>query len=54
MQEVRNLLVFCRTPRTRKEICEYLELFSVMYAVMLLVDSGKIKMTNPEKPKSRK
>lgn len=58
MEEVRNLLVFCRTPRTRKEICEYLGLSSVTYAiqtyVMPLVDSGKIKMTNPEKPKSPK
>lgn len=55
---VNNLLVFCKTPRTRKEICEYLGLASVTYAVqtyvMPLVESGKIKMTNPEKPKSSK
>lgn len=53
-----NLLVFCKTPRTRKEICEYLGLTSVTYAiqtyVMPLVESGKMKMTNPEKPKSSK
>ena len=58
MEEASNLLVFCRTPRTRKEICDYLGLSSVTYAiqtyVMPLVDSGKIKMTNPEKPKSPK
>ena len=58
LEEVNNLLVFCRTPRTRKEICEYLGLSSVTYAiqthVMPLVESGKIKMTNPEKPKSPK
>mgnify|MGYP001248461155 FL=1 len=58
LEEIKNLLVFCRTPRTRKEICEYLGLSSVTYAiqthVMPLVESGKIKMTNPEKPKSPK
>lgn len=58
LEEVNNLLVFCRIPRTRKEICEYLGLSSVTYTiqthVMPLVESGKIKMTNPEKPKSPK
>lgn len=58
LEAVNNLLVFCRTPRTRKEICEYLGLSSVTYAiqthVMPLVESGKIKMTMPEKPKSPK
>lgn len=57
-EEANNLLIFCRTPRTRKEICEYLGLSSVTYAiqthVMPLVESGKIKMTIPEKPKSPK
>ena len=58
LEGVNNLLVFCRTPRTRKEICEYLGLSSITYAiqthVMPLVESGKIKMSNPEKPKSPK
>lgn len=58
MEDVSNLLVFCRTPRTRKEICEYLGLSSVTYAiqthVMPLVESGRIKMTNPDKPRSSK
>ena len=57
-EEASNLLAFCRTPRTRKEICEYLGLSSVTYAiqthVMPLVGSGTIKMTNPERPKSPK
>ena len=57
-EEINNLLVFCKTPRTRKEICEYLGLSSITYAiqthVMPLVASGKIRMTNPEKPKSPK
>lgn len=58
LEEENNLLAFCRTPRTRKEICEYLGLSSITYAiqthVMPLVESGKIKMTNPDKPKSPK
>ena len=55
---VKNLLLFCRTPRTRKEICDYLGLSSVTYAIqkhiMPLVDSGKIKLSIPDKPKSPK
>lgn len=58
LEDTNDLLVFCRTPRTRKEICEYLGLSSITYAiqtyVMPLVESGKIKMTNPDKPKSTK
>ena len=53
-----NLLLFCKTPRTRKEICDYLGLSSVTYAiqthVMPLVDKGIIKMSMPDKPKSPK
>lgn len=56
--ETNNLIVFCKTPRTRKEICEYLGLSSVTYAiqthVMPLVESGKIKLSIPDKPKSPK
>ena len=57
--EVNNdLILFCRTPRTRKEICDYLGLNSVTYAiqthVMPLVEAGKIKMSIPDKPKSPK
>ena len=57
-EEVENLIMFCRTPRTRKEICDYLGLSSVTYAiqthVMPLVEEGKIKLSIPEKPKSSK
>lgn len=57
-EDIKNLLLFCRTPRTRKEICEYLGLTSVTYAiqsrVLPLVESGQIKMSIPEKPKSPK
>ena len=53
-----GLELFCRTPRTRKEICEYLGLSSASYAIQKyvtpLVDSGKIKLSIPEKPRSPK
>ncbi|MCI7262982.1 MAG: ATP-binding protein [Clostridium sp.] len=53
-----DLVLFCKTPRTRKEICEYLGLNSVTYAiqthVMPLVERGVIKMSIPDKPKSPK
>lgn len=56
--EENELLLFCKTPRSRKEICEYLGLSSVTYAiqthVMPLVDKGLIKMSIPDKPKSPK
>ena len=52
----RGLLLFCRTPRTRREICEYLGLSSATYAIRKyvapLVESGKIKLSIPEKPQS--
>lgn len=58
VEVINDLLVFCRTPRTRQEICEYLGLSSITYAiqthVMPLVENGKIKMSNPDKPKSPK
>lgn len=53
-----DLILFCRTPRTRKEICDYLGLGSVTYAMQTyvtpLVEAGKIKMSIPDKPKSPK
>lgn len=57
-EDTENLILFCRTPRTRKEICEYLGLSSVTYAiqayVMPLVETGKIRLSVPDKPKSPK
>ena len=57
-EDARNLLLFCKTPRTRKEICEYLGLTSVSYAVsrhvMPLVEQGLMCMSIPEKPKSQR
>ena len=60
IEEIENseLILFCKTPRTRKEICDYLGLNSVTYAIqthiMPLVDKGIIKMSIPDKPKSPK
>lgn len=55
-EEAMDLILFCRTPRTRKEICEYLGLSSVTYAiqkhVLPLVEAGQLKMRLPDKPKS--
>lgn len=46
--EVKNLILFCQTPRTRKEICDYLGLSSVTYAIqrhiMPLVEQGLIHL----------
>ena len=54
----RGLLAFCQEPRTRKEVIEYLEISSAQYALRRyldpLVESGAIRMTIPEKPKSPK
>ena len=56
--ETEGLLLFCKTPRTRKEICEYLGLSSGAYVmkkyILPLVESGKLKLTIPEKPRSHK
>ena len=55
-EEAMDLILFCRTPRNRKEICEYLGLTSVTYAiqkhVLPLVEAGQLKMSLPDKPKS--
>lgn len=52
-----TLLNFCKTPRSRKEIADFLKLKTTSYAmqryVTPLLESGKLKMTNPEHPGSR-
>ena len=51
-----QLLSFCQTPRTRKELADFLGLSSVTYAIKMyiqpLIDSGKIGLTE-SKPSSR-
>ena len=53
-----GLIEFCKTPRTRKEIADYLGLGSISYAVkdyvMPLVDKGLIKLSIPDRPRSPK
>ena len=50
------LLDFCRTPRTRREICAFLGVKSVTYAMRKhvdpLVSSGKLSLSIPTAPKS--
>ena len=57
-EEIKNLLIFCRTPRTRKEISEYLGLSSMTYAIQRhinpLIKKGLIHLSIPEKPSSPK
>lgn len=56
--ENHELVQFCKTPRSRAEICEFLGLNSVTYAIQTyvvpLVEQGMIKMSIPDKPKSPK
>ncbi len=51
-----TLLDFCGTPRSRSEIATFLDktqYYAMSKIVMPLVESGEIKMTIPEKPKSK-
>ena len=56
--KTRGLVEFCKTPRTRKEIADYLGLESISYVikdyVMPLVEKGIIKLSIPDKPRSPK
>lgn len=51
-----SILEFCSTPRTRIEIADFLGVSTSTYAISKyikpLIESGKIEMTNPEKPNS--
>lgn len=54
----KKLLVFCKEPKTRAEITEHLGLKTVFYAtnkyIMPLIKEGKLHLTIPDKPKSKK
>lgn len=51
-----TLLDFCKIPRSRKEIADFLKLKTMTYAmqryVTPLLEGGQLKMTNPEHPGS--
>lgn len=53
-----NLLDFCRIPRTRQEIADFLGVKTIFYAmsryVRPMLQDGKLAMTLPETPKSSK
>ena len=57
-EDEKGLLDFCRVPRTRKEILGYLGIASAQYALKRyltpLVQAGRIRLSNPEHPKSTK
>lgn len=52
-----DILEFCRVPRSRQEIAEYVGIKTVFYVVQHyvkpLLESGRLALTIPEKPKSR-
>ena len=53
-----GLLEYCKTPRTRKEIADYLGIKTIFYVmqryVQPLLDKGKLAMTIPDHPSSKK
>lgn len=53
-----DLIEFCRTPRSRKEVCQFLGLTSPSYAIktyiMPLVEANILRLSMPDKPKSSK
>jgi ATP-dependent DNA helicase RecG len=52
-----QLIRFCKTPRSRAELAQELQLSSLSYMMSRYINpllaSGKLKMTVPDKPKSR-
>lgn len=58
IRDDKGLLEFCRTPRSRAEIIEYLEISSGQYALRRylnpLVQAGAIQLTLPDTPRSPK
>lgn len=53
----KTLLEFCKEPRSRKEIADFLGISTIYYVsqnyINPLLDSGKLRMTRPEAPKSK-
>ena len=56
-RSIKDIVEFCKIPRTRSEIAEYLNLDTTYYVtknyIQPLVREGKLKMTIPDKPKSK-
>ena len=56
VQSAETLLVFCKEPRSRKEIAAFLGLKTASYAteryIRPMLEEGKLEMTIPDKPKS--
>ena len=52
-----DLIRFCKSPKSRKEIAEYLDIKTTSFVtkeyIQPLVDAGKLKLTIPDKPKSK-
>jgi ATP-dependent DNA helicase RecG len=52
-----NGVNFCKTPRSREELAEKFGFEALSYfirtKIVPLIDAGKIKMTVPDKPKSK-
>lgn len=52
-----DLIRFCKSPKSRKEIAEYLDIKTISFVtkeyIQPLVDTGKLKLTIPDKPKSK-
>ena len=57
-KKIDELLEYCKIPKTRKEMQEFMELANRDYfrinILIPLIDSGRISLTLPEKPKSPK
>ena len=53
----KDILAFCNEPKTRREIAEYLGIKTLFYVmekyIQPLIDKGLLKMTIPDKPKSK-
>lgn len=58
VQDERGLLAFCKTPRTRQEIADFLQITMVQYAVKRyvepLVQTGALLLSVPDHPRSRR
>ncbi len=58
MPKSQALLLFCKTPRTRQEITDFLGVASASYAmrkyIRPLLASGQLRLTLPDKPQSSK